>query len=191
MNADRKRWEARYRHGEGIIPPPAGVLADNAHLLPERGRALDLACGRGGNALFLARRGLAVTAWDFAPAALAPLAEGAAAEGLELTAQARDVLAEPPPAGAFEVIVVANFLDRALAPALAGALAPGGVLFYETFAREGLAEGGPSNPDFLLRPGELLTLFAGLRPLVYRDEGRVGDASRGLRGRARLVALKP
>ena len=186
----REKWDARYRETQRI-PPPARVLAENLHLLPPEGRALDLACGLGENALLLARQGLRVTAWDLSPEAIEHLAHQAASEGLAVTAAVRDVQARPPGAASVDVMVVAHFLDRSLAPALADALRPGGLLFYQTFTQEAISDCGPENPQFRLAPNELLRLFPGLLVRVYREEGRVGDLSRGTRDLALLVAQRP
>jgi len=187
MNEQRRDiWDRRHAEAEGA-PPAADVLRENCHLLPARGRALDLACGRGGNALLLAAAGLETHAWDLSPVAIEALCAEAAAQGLAVRARVRDVVAEPPPAEAFEVIVVSHFLERALAPALIEALRPGGLLFYQTFTRERVGDAGPRNPDYRLAPNELLELFRPLRLRVYREEGRLGDSGRGWRDRAMLV----
>jgi tellurite methyltransferase len=189
--ADRARlWDERYRASE-TVPSPARILSDWSHLLPERGRALDLACGLGGNALWLAERGLEVCAWDLSPVAIARLAELARDRGLVLATEVRDLTARPPEPGSFDLIVVSNFLDRTLAPAIAAALRPGGLLYYQTFNRECASARGPTNPVYRLAPNELLGLFAGLVVRVYRDEGRLGDTSQGLRDLAQLVAQRP
>ena len=184
------KWDRRYREAGDEVPAPAAVLVDNAHLLPPAGRALDLACGLGGNARWLAERGLEVSAWDFSPVAIKRLATQADRQGLELDAKARDVCDQPPAPASFDVIVVAHFLERSLASHLVQALRPDGLLFYETFTRERVGEGGPGNPDFLLGPNELLGLFRPLHLLAYREEGRVGDTRRGFRDKAWLVAQK-
>ena len=90
----RRKWDDRYANGDAVAAP-IEVLADNAHLLPRTGEALDLASGIGGSALFMARRGLRVTAWDLSDVAVDRLSE--AASGMPLTAQVRDVVAQPPP----------------------------------------------------------------------------------------------
>ncbi|ROR34244.1 class I SAM-dependent methyltransferase [Inmirania thermothiophila] len=191
MGEDRRAlWDARYRMRDPARARPARVLSENLHLLPARGRALEIACGFGANALLLAARGLAVTAWDLSPVAIAALRERAALEGLALAAAVRDVVAEPPPAQAFDVVVVSYFLERALCPAIAAALRPGGLLFYQTHTRAGAGRRGPRDPGFRLADGELLRLFPGLVPRVYRDEGAVGDMTQGLRGEAYLVAQR-
>lgn len=166
------------------------MLRDNAFLLPSEGRALDLACGRGGNALFMARHGLAVSAWDYARPAIDLLREQARSEGLSLDAVERDVLVNPPPADKFDVICVSYFLQRELAPAIAAALRHGGLLYYETHVRDAVSDCGPDNPAYRLAPNELLELFRGLRVVAYSEHGRIGDLSQGQRDVAGLVACR-
>jgi SAM-dependent methyltransferase len=191
VNEVRARWERIHAAAAEAGPPEAArVLAENAHLLPTTGRALDLASGPGGNALLLARVGLETHAWDIAPTAIARLERQAAALGLTIQAATRDVEAAPPPPGGFDVIVVSRFLSRPLAGALIAALRPGGLLYYQTFTREKAFAGGPSNPDYLLAPGELLRMFSALRPVTYREEGWLGDVRRGFRNQALFVGLK-
>jgi SAM-dependent methyltransferase len=189
--SDADKWNRRYREAENVQPVPAFVLSEYAHLLPARGAALELAAGLGGNALLLARLGLNVTAWDISAQAMQRLAEQAAAAGLAVHCEVRDVVAEPPPAERFDVIVVSRFLERTLCPAITAALRPGGLLFYQTFTREKVESGaGPSNPDFLLQRNELLRLFPDLVVRLYREEGVLGDTGQGLRNEACLVAEK-
>ena len=157
-DALRRKWDARYQ--EAAAPAePALVLRDNLHLLPPQGRALEVACGLGGNALALARHGLAVSAWDLSPVAIKRLRGWAAESGLAVDATVRDVLLEPPPAESFDVLVVTHFLDRPLAPALAAALRPNGLLFYQTFSRESVSDCGPSSADFRLAPTSSWSCF--------------------------------
>lgn len=186
----RDRWDERYRWAAIEDAHPVAVLTEYAHLLPAAGRAADLACGLGANALYLARRGLDTSAWDIAPSAIDKLGGYARRHGLAVTAEVRDVLECPPPAESFDVIVVGRFLERALAPVLTRALRPGGLLFYETFVREAASDCGPSDPRYRLAPNELLTLFAGLRVVLYRDEGTLGDTRCGVRDVAQLVAQR-
>lgn len=188
---DREKWDARY---QGIVtqrPEPAYVLREYAYLLPSQGEALDLAAGLGANALFVAKRGLHCTAWDIAANAMEHLATQAAAEGISVSCEVRDVVAEPPPEQHFDVIVVTRFLERSLCQAISAALRPGGLLFYQTFTREKTDPGqGPSNPAFLLERNELLRLFPDLTVRVYQEAGQLGDISKGLRNEACLVAEK-
>lgn len=189
-DALRAKWDARYR-ANARFPEPARVLCENTHLLPESGRALDLACGLGAGALTLAEHGLQVCAWDLSPVAIERLRLECKAQALCLDAEVRDVTREPPMPASFDVILVAHFLDRALVPAIAAALRPGGLLFYQTFIREAVSGLGPSNPDYRLSRNELLRLFPRLVVRVYREEGRLGDLSRGARDVAQLVAERP
>jgi SAM-dependent methyltransferase len=184
----REKWDAR--HGDAQKRPVvAEVLAQNRHLLPAAGAALDLACGLGGNALLLAELGLEVKAWDLSPVAVRRLGETALQRGLpNLQAQVRDVEQAPPPADSFDVIVVSYYLERTLAPRIAAALRPGGLLFYQTFTCLAVGDEGPSNPAYRLDDNELLRLFSGLRLRFYREENRLGDLSRGARDVAMLVA---
>ncbi|MBA1148535.1 methyltransferase domain-containing protein [Ectothiorhodospiraceae bacterium WFHF3C12] len=184
-------WEAHYRGAAEDEPQPAQVLAWNAHLLPAAGRSLDLACGRGGNALLLARHGLETLAWDSAAAAIDALRALAAAEGLAIQAEVRDVVRHPPAPDGFDVIVVSRFLERELAPALIAALRPGGLLFYQTFTRQRVSDRGPRTEGFRLDDNELLTLFSPLRVRYYREEGGLGNTRQGFRDEALLVAERP
>jgi SAM-dependent methyltransferase len=187
----RARWDERHASATDL-GAPAEVLLRNAHLLPAAGDALDLACGRGANALWLAgHSGLTVQAWDFSPVAIATLVAAAAARGLHVITAVRDVVAEPPCPGSCDVLVVSHFLDRGIVPALTAALRPGGLLLYQTFSREAVSTRGPSTPEWRLARNELLALFAGLTVRAYREEGALGDTSRGLRDLAYLVAERP
>ncbi len=185
----RAKWDQRYRCAEGL-PEPALVLREYAHLLPGRGDALDLACGLGASALWLAKRGFRVSAWDLSPVAIRQLSAHVQERGLPVAASVRNVVAEPPPPDCFDLILVAHFLDHALCPAIAAALRPGGLLFYQTFSRESVSDCGPSNPAYRLGPNELLELFRGLTVRAYRDEGCLGDTTRGIRDLALLVAQR-
>ncbi|HYQ82042.1 MAG TPA: class I SAM-dependent methyltransferase [Anaeromyxobacteraceae bacterium] len=156
-------------HREPAAPSP--WVMRFAGLIRRGGTVLDLACGSGRHALFLAARGHPVTAVDRDPEALARLAgvEGVAATWADLES------APWPLAGRrFDAVVVANYLHRPLLPAIGEALAAGGVLLYETFMRGHQALGKPSNPDFLLEPGELLRAFADLTPVAF-EQGRVEE----------------
>jgi len=188
-NGLREKWNGRYRDTERV-PCPAQVLADNLHLLPKRGRALDLACGLGANALLLAERGLEVSAWDLSPVAIERLRRESVRLGLKIDTQVRDVQRLPPRPDSFDVIVVSHFLDRSLASPIWHALKPGGLLVYQTFTREAVTDSGPSNPEYRLGRNELIRLFPGAIVRFYREEGRVGDPTKGTRDLAMLVAQR-
>lgn len=190
MSDIQNKWDERYREAVVNYPEPALVLEQNQHLLPKHGHALDLACGLGANALLLARLGLQTQAWDISHEALNKLEQEAQRHRLSVTALQRDVSLQPPAENSFDVIVVSHFLDRQICSALASALKPGGLIFYQTYCRDKVDDSGPQNPDFLLTENELLTLFAGLNLRVYREESLLGDRSQGWRNRAMLVAQK-
>ena len=150
----------------------------NRGLLPASGTALDVACGRGRNAIWLAEQGFDTTAVDRDAAAIAALNERARQQALPLRARVMDLESAPPPLGdaAYDVIVVTHYLHRPLFPSLLAALRPGGTLVYETFLRAQAARGRPTNPDFLLEPGELRRLVAPLDVRAAREgdfEGRL------------------
>jgi tellurite methyltransferase len=184
-------WDQR--HASASAPGEAShVLREYAYLLPVAGSALDIACGLGADSLFLAQHGLDVQAWDSSAVAIDKLRGFARARNLVIDAQCRDVVAQPPPPDCFDVIVVCHFLERALCPAIAAALKPGGMVFYQTFCAERVDPAhGPSSAAFLLQRNELLRLFATLDVVAYHEAGILGDTTRGFRDRALLVARKP
>jgi SAM-dependent methyltransferase len=157
---------------------PSPWLTSHAHLLPHAGDALDVACGSGRHALWLAERGLRTTAIDRDAGTIERLAAEAARRTLALTTDVVDLesgtFTFPP--NAYDVIVVVHYLHRPLFPSLIGALRPGGVLVYETFTRAQATRGRPTNPAFLLDAGELLMRVQTLDVLASREgdfEGRM------------------
>ncbi len=190
MQTIQKKWNQVYKKAEEK-PKVAEVLQNNHYLLPSQGVALDLACGLGANALFLAEKGLTVKAWDISSVAIKRLAAMATANGLELEATERDVVIDPPEVNSVDVLVVSGFVDRGLCPALIAAINPGGLLLYQTYCVHKVDESGPSNPDYLLADNELLTLFPGMMMRVYREEALLGNHAWGMRNQAWLLAEKP
>lgn len=189
MADDRRQiWQERYLQGRQQPPQACALLRDHHHLLPSRADALDLACGRGGNALLLAQAGLNTTAWDYAASAIEQLQQDSC--GLPLHAEVRDVLARPPAASTFDVIVVSYFLERSLCPILIEALRPNGLLLYETFSQLAVSDRGPDKCDYRLASGELLHLFSGLELVFYRQEGRLGNTGQGTRDIAQFIGHK-
>ena len=165
---------------------PSPWLQRWAHLLPAGGSVLDVACGRGRHLRWLAGRGHRVTGIDHDAAALASSADLVATAGATLIEA--DIENGPWPCSgqAFDAVVVTNYLWRPLWPALLAALAPGGVLVYETFAAGNETVGKPSRPGFLLQPGELLVRCAGLHVVAFED-GYLDDPARFVQ---RLVAVR-
>lgn len=184
------KWNQRYA-GQTEAGAPAWVLQHCTHLLPQQGRALDLACGLGANARHLAQRGLHCEGWDISHHALNALDQWRGTQGERVTTCLRDVEAKPPAPSSFDVIVVSDFLHRPLCADIAAALRPGGLLFYQTWCVDKLSASGPSNPDFLLRANELPRLFHTLELRFYQHFSRAGNLTLGDRDRAGLVAQQP
>lgn len=157
--------------GTSSTDAPARWLLDHERWLPRRGAALDVACGRGRHAFWLAARGLDTVAIDRDEDALAFVNAEAARRGLPLRAECVDLEAEDPPVAPaeYDVVVVVHYLHRPLFPVLRAALRPGGILVYETFTRAQAQRGRPTNPAFLLDPGELRELVSPLEVLAERE----------------------
>ena len=150
---------------------PAAWLTANRQLLPATGDGLDLACGSGRHAVWLAEQGFQTMAIDRDAAAIEELQDEASRRGLSIRTRVVDLesserVLEP---RSFDLIVVVHYLHRPLFPSIVSALRPGGVLVYETFTRAQAARGKPTNPAFLLEPGELLTLVRPLEILANRE----------------------
>jgi 2-polyprenyl-3-methyl-5-hydroxy-6-metoxy-1,4-benzoquinol methylase len=190
MEAPDEKWDRIYRESEPGQAPPAQVLGDNEYLLPKSGIALDLACGLGANAVFLARRGLNVTALDLSRVAIDKLVRYAAVRRLPIEARRQHVDSRSLPEAVYDVIVISRFLDRTLSDAIIAALKPEGLLFYQTYTREKQAGLGPNNPEFLLGVNELPAMFSSLRVVYYRENGFIGDCRLGLRNEARFIGQK-
>jgi SAM-dependent methyltransferase len=137
-------------------------------LVKPGGLVLDLAAGNGRHVRLLRDCGFAVCAVDRDITALF------AFEGPRCEVRRIDLESDDPRqlGNDYDGIIVANYLYRPLLPAIARALRPGGVLIYETFARGNERFGRPSNPEFLLRPGELLEAFTTLTPVAF-EQGQV------------------
>jgi SAM-dependent methyltransferase len=152
-------------HGLG---EPSRWVRHWAHLVAAGGAVLDVASGAGRHARFFASLGHPVTAIDRDAAALGTLRD----EPL-ITPLAADLEGAAWPLSGdakFAAVVVTNYLHRPLFPQLLRSLAPGGVLVYETFAQGNESVGKPSNPAFLLAPGELLDRVRGqLRVVAFQD----------------------
>jgi SAM-dependent methyltransferase len=192
---DRKRWNRRYAERyearDYAWRPSSWLVEIEPRLLPPGpdARALDLACGGGRNAVWLAERGWIVDAWDLSDVGLAILSRG-----LEERAARRQPLAVHPrqvdlddatlPPTSYDLVLNILFLDRRLWPALAASLRPDGLLAFETFVDLAGGRRSEVSPEHLLRPGELRTAFEalGLQTVEYAEDGP--------RGTARLLARR-
>jgi 2-polyprenyl-3-methyl-5-hydroxy-6-metoxy-1,4-benzoquinol methylase len=183
--SDEARWDARHMAADDADPAPAEFLVEMADRLPKSGRALDLACGRGRNAVWLARRGLDVDAADVSTIALAKAMSLATRHGVadRVHTIAWDLTTGLPPLrGPYDVVMVLHFRQPNLWPLLPGLVAPGGWLLVETLARH------PSNLDvnaeFLAERDELLAAADGLEVESH------GRATTGRRATDRLAARR-
>lgn len=166
---------------------PSAWVTRFAARLPAGARVLDVACGHGRHARYLAGRGCRVTAVDVDVTCGESLANVNGVEFLQA-----DLESGPWPfaAALFDAVIVVHYLHRPLLPLLGAALAPGGLLIYETFAHGNERFGRPRNPDFLLRPRELLDGFADLRVLAFED-GAVAGTAPAMIQRLAAVRLEP
>jgi len=188
-----KKWNNAYKDANIISSKPASVLIDNIHLLSKNGNdnnldALDLACGRGGNAIFLAEKGYKVDAIDISPVVLRQLEAFANKQDLTINCIEKNIETTDLSRKKYDVIIVSYFLNRRLFPQIIKSLKPNGLLFYQTWSKLSCEEKGPSNPNFRLDAGELLKLCASLRIIYYQENGSLGDIHQGLRNEALLIA---
>ena len=157
------------------LDDPSPWVARFAALVPRGGRVLDIAAGGGRHSLLFADLGCRVTAVDRDTSLLPQRPE------IEIvTSDLEDGSPWPLGGRRFSGIVVTNYLHRPLLPLLIGALGEGGVLIYETFALGNERFGRPTNPDFLLRPGELLEAVHGSLSVVAYEWGEVDRPKRAV-----------
>jgi len=166
---------------------PSAFLRDELYRLPN-GRALDLACGAGRNALFLAQNAYDVDAVDFSTEALEEGRKRALDAGLKLNFIEADLESFPLPEESYDLIINFNYLERPLAPRIVEALRPGGMLLFETFTVDQRQFGLPKDEAYLLRKGELKDLFREL-DILYFWEG-VAEENGRKKALARLLAIK-
>jgi tellurite methyltransferase len=169
--SDRERWDRKYFAGEGPAHfEPNRLLIEQRHRLGF-GRALDVACGFGGNALYLASLGYRVDAVDASGVALARAQTEAQRRGLHLNLVQADLNRWWLPGDCYDLVVVFHYLNRRLLPQLAAALRPGGMLFQANRNTYFMTIRPDFDPAYLLEPGELyrLAVFGGLEVLHYVD----------------------
>ncbi len=150
------------------LEAPSSWVQRWSHLVRPGGSVLDVACGHGRHLRWFAQQGHPVTGVDRSPEAIAAVAALGTAVEADIENGPWPLLLDGQPR-AFDAVVVTNYLWRDLMLVLLQSLAPGGVFIYETFASGNETVGKPSRPDFLLRPGELLQVCAGLRIVAYED----------------------
>ena len=190
VHLDRERWNRLYAD-RTEFPAPSDFLIEAfdkwiAPRFEKGGRALDLAGGRGQNAMFLAERGWEVTLVDVSDVAIDHARQQMQERNLVIdchVAKAAESLARIE-AASFDLVIVIFFLDRTLWEEIRRALRPKGLLLYKTYTTENLKFGhGPSNPDYLLRLGELREQFSDFE-VLHSQEMHTDPAT------AELVALR-
>jgi tellurite methyltransferase len=174
---DQLKWDKQHGGATSSSEPPSDflrqMLAEDAWQL-RRGRALDIACGRGRNSVYLAEQGFDVVAVDISPVALNEARARAEYERLSIEWRQADLESAQLEDTDFDLILNINFLQRSLIPRIKRAVKIGGHVIFETYLIDQKEIGHPSNPDYLLRHNELLDHFRDLRVLYYR-EGRSSE----------------
>lgn len=190
MEADRKRWDQRFKEREFAFGKKANpFLRRHVHLLP-KGKTLDLAAGEGRNAVFLAQHGCDVDAVDISPMGLRKAGKLARGMGVKIHTVLADLDTFQLRPGTYDLIADFYFLSRRLIPKLKKGLKKGGRIIVETYLTDqrNLHSGGPKQLKYFLKHNELLRLFKGFRILVYR-EGIVREGGRR-KAIASLIAEK-
>lgn len=182
---DQKLWDRKWSEQRDLPRSAPSWVAELESELPRTGRGVDVAAGAGRMSVFLARRGLEMTAVDISPVGLALCREAARDEGLKVKTAVRDLQKEGLPEGAWDVIACFHYRQPELFAHMRSALTQGGVVVAEVETRRSL-EKQPNRPGarWLAEPNELLRLGEGLE-IVYYREGWIGE-----RALARLIARK-
>jgi tellurite methyltransferase len=168
---DQKHWDEKHAGGHGE-DSPSSLMEEifRGRSWPiQPGKALDIATGKGRNAVFLAEHGFKVDAMDISAVALEEARKIAQAKKLDINFIEADLDHAELPEAAYELIVNFNFLERGLIPKMKVALKPGGHIVFETFLIDQKELGHPRNPAYLLGHNELLDLFRDFRVLYYRE----------------------
>ena len=189
--AERDKWDARYRAGAyAERAHPTALLADWLDRLP-RGRALDIACGAGRNALFLAAAGYTVDAVDISSAGLERGRETAAERGVDPTWHCIDLEERPDalPRGPYDLVVWVRYVNAALWPLVVSRLAPGGHVLVEQHLVTSADVVGPTSAAFRLAPGDLARAASDL-VTVYEHEGLVVDPDGRTAALAQLIGRR-
>jgi SAM-dependent methyltransferase len=184
---DRAKWNQRYRDGEyARRTRPSALLRSWIGRIPA-GRALDLACGAGRNALYLAAQGFEVDAVDISGEGLDRARAGARQAGLQVNWLERDLDEPLPLEHLYQLILIVRYVNLPLIHRLTANLAPGGYLVCEQHLDSDADVIGPANPSFRVKPGDLQLAAGGLQ-IHHLEEALVKDPDGRTAALARLVA---
>ena len=201
MKADREKWNAHYGGRPcAAMSEPNALLVEwlpKLEVSSESPLAVDIACGEGRHALYLARHGWRVEAMDISDVALGNLAALARAEGLDVACLVRDFEPEPPASpppfeeGRYDLAVVMRYTNLPLLGQLARALRPGGYLIAEAYLKADAPDGGPRNPAYRVSPGEFEAAVARDLEIVASREGMATGRSGLPAAVVQVVARRP
>lgn len=177
-------WDDRYRERGAVFGSEPNCFLVEAAADLDRGTALDLGCGQGRNALWLASQGFAVTGFDLSPVAIEQAKEVAAEQGLDATFEAVNLMAWQPNGQVWDLVVLAYIhlpadMRKAVHATAVSAVAPGGriVVIAHHLDNLGSGAGGPSNPDWLFTEEQLADDFSSLE--IVRNERVVRPTEHG------------
>lgn len=186
---ERREWEHRWTTGDyRSRNEPTALVSAWAWRLP-KGRAMDLACGNGRNAIHLAELGFTVDAVDIAPAAVNLAQDDAQARGMVVHFVQADLDEYPLPTETYDLITTSFYMNRELIPKIKDALKPGGFVLYEQHCRTDHDVSGPRDFQYRMRPNELLHLFLDFRVRYFSET--LAEEDGRLVAVERLVAQKP
>ncbi len=187
---ERERWDSKHtaEHEPGEAAAFLRQIFQTGPWEIQHGRALDIATGKGRNALFLAEQGFMVDAIDISAVGLQQAQRQAEKQGLTLNWIQADLASCEFPDSAYDLILNINFLLRSLVPKIKNALRPGGYIIFDTYLIDQQDLGHPRNPAYLLQHNEMLDLFRGFRILCYQEGKFFADGKESFR--AELLGQK-
>ena len=193
--SDKERWNLKYEGTTYIYgKEPTAFLKEKLSLL-KKGKALVLAMGEGRNAVYLAENGFDVTGVDISEIGIEKCERLAEERGVVVNSIVADLTDYDMGKEQYNLITNFYFYDKSILTRVIESLRPGGIFIFETYSRDHPKHSkfGPKNPDYLVKPNELLEIFKSLRILYYEDT--VTELDEGMhKGKAaliRLIARKP
>ena len=193
--SNKERWNLKYEGTTYIYgKEPTAFLNEKLSLL-KKGKALVLAMGEGRNAVYLAENGFDVTGVDISAVGIEKCERLAEERGVVVNSVVADLTDYDMGREQYDLITNFYFFDKSILPGVIDSLKPGGIFIFETYSRDHPKHSkfGPKNPNYLVKPNELLEIFKSLRILYYED--MVTELNEGMhKGKAaliRLIARKP